>query len=85
MRDAEDDIAHLNGIVSPLLKKKQSLHHICVNHPDSVMVSESTMYRLIDYGLFDAKNIDLPRKVKYKPRRQSDTSEKLTRESIQSR
>ncbi|WP_337664733.1 IS30 family transposase [Suilimivivens sp.] len=65
----EDDIAHLNGIVSPLLKKKQSLHHICVNHPDSVMVSESTMYRLIDYGLFDAKNIDLPRKVRYARRK----------------
>lgn len=65
----EDEIAHLNGIVSPLLKKKQSLHHICVNHPDSVMVSESTMYRLIEYGLFDAKNIDLPRKVRYARRK----------------
>ena len=33
------------------------------------MVSESTMYRLIDYGLFDAKNIDLPRKVRYARRK----------------
>ena len=33
------------------------------------MVSESTMSRLIDYGLFDAKNIDLPRKVRYARRK----------------
>lgn len=66
---SEAEIEHLNNIVSPLLKKKQSLHHICVNHPDSVMVSESTMYRLIDYGLLDARNIDLPRKVRYARRR----------------
>ena len=33
------------------------------------MVSESTLYRLVDYNLFSARNIDLPRKVRYKPRR----------------
>lgn len=33
------------------------------------MVSESTMYRLIDYDLFDVKNIDLPRKVRYARRK----------------
>ena len=65
----EAEIAHLDSIVSPLLKKKQSLHHICANHPDSVMVSESTLYRLVDYGLFGAKNIDLPRKVRYARRK----------------
>lgn len=65
----EAEIAHLDSIVSPLLKKKQSLHHICVNHPDSVMVSESTLYRLVDYGLFEAGNMDLPRKVRYASRK----------------
>jgi IS30 family transposase len=36
---------------------------------DSLMVSESTLYRLVDYNLFSARNIDLPRKVRYKPRK----------------
>ena len=35
------------------------------------MVSESTIYRLIDYNLFSARNIDLPRKVKYSKRKKA--------------
>jgi len=33
------------------------------------MVSESTIYRLVDYNLFQARNIDLLRKVKYSRRK----------------
>lgn len=33
------------------------------------MVSESTLYRLVDYNLFEARNIDMPRKVRYAKRR----------------
>lgn len=66
---SEAEIAHLDSIVSPLLRKKQSLHHICTNHPDSIMVSESTLYRLVDYNLFQARNIDMPRKVRYARRK----------------
>lgn len=62
---SEAEIAHLDNIVSSLLREKQSLHNICVNHPDSIMVSESTLYRLVDYNLFQARNIDMPRKVRY--------------------
>lgn len=61
----ENEVAQLNALFSSLLRKKQSIHHICVNRPDSVMVSESTIYRLVDYNLFDARNIDMPRKVRY--------------------
>ena len=59
----------LDHLFSPLLKKRQSIHHIYVNHADSVMVSESTIYRLVDYQLFEARNMDLPRKVRYAPRK----------------
>ena len=66
---SEAEIAHLDSIVSPLLRKKQSLHNICANHSDSIMVSESTLYRLVDYNLFQARNIDMPRKVRYARRK----------------
>lgn len=66
---SEAEIAHLDSIVSPLLRKKQSLHHICSNHSDTIMVSESTLYRLVDYNLFQARNIDMPRKVRYSRRK----------------
>ena len=66
---SEKEILHLDDVISPLLKKKQSLHHICVHHSDSIMVSESTLYRFVDYNLFSARNIDMPRKVRYSKRR----------------
>lgn len=49
--------------------KGQSINHICTTNRDSITVSESTIYRLIDYNVFTAKNIDLPRKVRYAKRR----------------
>ena len=48
----EKEISYLDEIISPLIRKKQSLHHICVHHPDSTMISESTLYRFVDYNLF---------------------------------
>ena len=66
---SEEEIRRLDSIVSPLLLRGQSLNHICANNKDSLMVSESTLYRLIDYNVFRARNIDLPRKVRYSRRR----------------
>lgn len=65
---SEAEINHLDSFISPLIRKGQSLNHICANNRDSIMVSESTLYRLVDYNLFSARNIDLPRKVRYKSR-----------------
>ena len=64
----EDEIRYLDAFISPLIKKQQSPHHICVSNKDSLMVSESTIYRLIDSGLIAARNIDLPRKVRFHQR-----------------
>ena len=65
---SEEEIHHLDEIISPLIRQNQSPHHICVTNVDSLMVSESTVYRLIDSGLISARNIDLPRKVRFRPR-----------------
>lgn len=66
---SENEIRHLDSMISPLISKGQSINHICHNNKDSIMVSESTIYRLIDYNVFSARNIDLPRKVRYSKRR----------------
>lgn len=65
----EEEVQRLDAIVSPLIKKGQSLNHICSNNQDSLMVSKSTLYRLIDFNLFSARNIDMPRKVRYAKRK----------------
>jgi len=65
----EEEIKHLDSVISPKIMKNQSIHHICVNNKDSIMVSESTIYRLVDYNLLTARNIDLPRKVRFAARK----------------
>ena len=64
----EDDIRRINRIISPLVKNGQSLHQIYLDHVDDLMCSEKTLYNYVDARLFDVRNIDLPRKVKYRPR-----------------
>lgn len=70
---SEDDISYIDELVSPLIKQGQSPHHICVNNRDSLMISERSLYRIIDANLMSAINLDLPRKVRFKPRKKSRT------------
>lgn len=65
----EQELDALNKLVTPLILQGHSVHHIYENNVDSLMCSEKTLYNYIDNGLFDARNIDLPRKVRYRPRR----------------
>jgi len=64
----EDEIARLNAIISPLVQNGQSVHLIYITHEDELMCSEKTIYNYIDACLFDVRNIDLPRKVKFRER-----------------
>ncbi len=65
---SEAEIARINAIISPLIRQGQSIHQIYVNHVDGLMCSEKTLYNYVDACLFDVRNIDLPRKVKFRPR-----------------
>lgn len=62
------ELQRLEKIISPLIAKGQSPHVICKNNKDSIMLDEKTIYKYINAGLFSAKNIDLLRQVKMKPR-----------------
>jgi len=67
IRVSQDDFNQINDIISPLIKeKRQSLNHILTAHPE-IDVSERTLRNWINNGYTDAKNIDLPRKVSFKP------------------
>lgn len=65
---SEAEIARLNDIISPLVKQGQSIHQIYVTHEDELMCSEKTIYNYIDACLLDVRNIDLPRKVRFRAR-----------------
>lgn len=65
---SEAELFRLNALISPLVKNGQSIHQIYASHVNELMCSEKTIYNYIDACLFDVRNIDLPRKVKYRPR-----------------
>jgi IS30 family transposase len=66
---SEEEAIRLDSIISPLIIKGQSLHHICINHSDEIMWNERTLYNYVDYGIFTAKNIDMPRVIRMSKRK----------------
>lgn len=59
----------INSIVTPLVRKGQSVYHIVKTNQDLLPVSESSLRRLINSCELDVRLIDLPEAVKRKPRR----------------
>lgn len=72
-----EEFTRLDELVSPLILQGQSPYMILQNHPE-IPCSEKTLYNYIDSGALSVKNIDLPKKVKYKLRtsNSSDTADK---------
>lgn len=65
-----ESIQRMNDILTPLIKEKgQSLAHIYATHAQELGCSQRTLYEYIDAGVFDVRNIDLRRAVKYKKRK----------------
>ena len=65
---SEDELIQLDEFISPLILKGQSVHHIVVNNKDEFSVSEKSLYRYVADGLLKARNIDMPRVCRLKPR-----------------
>lgn len=65
----EEELKHLDSIISPRLMKGQSIHHICVHHSDELMTSERSIYTYVGNGLLTARNLDMPRTVRMRPRK----------------
>lgn len=69
-----EELNKINAIVSPAVKKGQSLYHIVKSNQNTLGVSESTLRRLIAANEMDVINLDLPETVSRKPRRNNKTS-----------
>lgn len=70
---SSNELKKMDEIISPLILKGQSLAHIFSHHKNEINCCERTLYYYFDKNVFTARNIDLPRKVKYKPRKKSTT------------
>lgn len=65
---SETAMEWLDALVSPLIRQGQTPYMILQAHPE-IKCSAKTLYNYIESGALSVKNIDLPRKVKYKPRK----------------
>lgn len=63
------ELEELDELVSPLIMKGQPLTHIWSEHKEELGISQRTLYRYIDLGVLKVGNMDLRRKVSYRPRR----------------
>ena len=73
----EEELCSLDDLVSPLVLKGQSVHHILTNNPDRFDLHEKTVYRYIAGGLLRAKNGDMPRVCSLKPRSRKPVEHKI--------
>jgi IS30 family transposase len=73
----EGELLDVDALVTPLVRKGQSLHHIMVNNPDMFSMNEKTLYRYVAAGMLGAKNGDLPRKCMIKPRSRKPLEHKV--------
>ena len=64
-----EELVELDSIISPLIMKGQPLSHIFAVHADDIPVCRRTLYNYLDQGVFEARNIHLHRRVRYKKRR----------------
>jgi IS30 family transposase len=69
IRTKGESLERLDDIVSKLILKGQPLTHIYAEHADELPVTERTLYNYIDAGVLSIGNLDLRRKLGYRPRK----------------
>ena len=66
-------VDEIEQTIIPLIKdKKQSINQIYINHSDVLYFSKPTFYKYVDTGVLSLTNLDLPKKVKYKKRKDNN-------------
>lgn len=73
---SDEELCELDNIVSPLIKNGQTIAHIY--QTQDLKCSKSSLHNYIDQNLLSARNIDLPRRVRYSSKRKKRTPPKDT-------
>ena len=80
------EINTLNEILTPLIcEQNQSIHQALLNNKNKIMFSDKSIYKYIDLGILNVKNIDLPRKVRFRNRTKPTTVYKIDKKCLENR
>ena len=66
-----EEVYKINSVLTPLIKKGQTINHLYINHPDILDFSKPSFYNYVNNGVFEFSPLDFPRIVKYKKRKNS--------------
>lgn len=66
---SKDNLEQLDALITPLILNGQSISQIYSKHQSDIPCTTRTLYNYVDLGILTARNIDMPRIVKYKPRK----------------
>lgn len=81
-----NEIENLNNILVPLIcEQNQSIHQAIINNKNKIMYSDKTVYKLVDLGILKVRNIDLPRKVRFRNRRKKTNVYKVDKKCLEGR
>lgn len=82
----QEEIDNLNSILVPLIcEQNQSIHQALINNKNKIMFSDKTIYKLVDLGVLKVRNIDLPRKVRYRERKKETKIYKIDKHCLEGR
>ena len=82
----QEEINTLNEILTPLIcEQNQSIHQALLNNKNKIMFSDKSIYKYIDLGILNVKNIDLPRKVRFRNRTKPTTVYKIDKKCLENR
>lgn len=79
---SEEHLQKIDDIVSPLIKKGQSVYHVVQTHGRELGISESTLRRMINDSDINARNIDLRSTVQRKIRRKRTNNDYKTMKTV---
>lgn len=82
---SQQQILDLDLLLTPLIQKGQPLSHIYATNKGEIPCSKRTLYRYIDQGYLATRNIDLRRKVSYKPRKSKKRTDPKNKAYLQNR
>lgn len=68
INQTKHSLHQMDAVITPLILQGQSPYQIVTDHPE-LGLSVRTLYSYLEAGLFSARNIDLLRKVKMRPRK----------------
>lgn len=80
-----EDVHIINEVITPLVKKGQTINHLYINHPEILNFSKPSFYNYINNGVFEFKPLDFPRIVKYKKRKNKKRRTRQEREILNNR